>query len=149
MTTPKPPIAEQTTVHDEGFTHDPPPAARLLGWRLEHFDPEAETLRCSFHAGEQFLNPAGVVQGGILAAMLDEAMGPLASFIQQKPIFSQTLEIKVSYLSPAQPGRIFGEAKFVKMGRNIGFMEGRLTSPEGEVLAIATTTTRLLPQDRS
>lgn len=149
MTAPKAPIAERTTVHDEGFTHDPPPAARLLGWRLEHFDPDARILRCSFYAGEQFLNPAGVVQGGILAAMLDEAMGPLASFIQQKNIFTQTLEMKVSYLSPAAPGTIFGQAQFIKMGRNIGFLEGRLTSPEGEVLAIATTTTRLLPQDRS
>lgn len=149
MTGSNAPTATQPMGLDAGFTHDPPPAARLLGWRLEHFDPHARTLRCSFDAGEQFLNPAGVVQGGILAAMLDEAMGPLASFIQQKNVFSQTLEMKVSYLAPAAPGKIFGEARFVKMGRNIGFLEGRLMSPEGEVLAVATTTTRLLQQDRS
>jgi len=108
----------------EGSTHDPPPAARLLGWRPGRFDPEARILRCACHAAEQCVNPAGGIQGSILAAMLDEAMGPLASVIQQINIFSQTLEMKVSYLSPAQPDRIFGEPQFVKMGRNIGFMEG-------------------------
>jgi acyl-coenzyme A thioesterase PaaI-like protein len=50
---------------------DPPPAAQLLGFRLIEIDPEEGTIEVAFTATEQFLNPAGTVQGGFLAAMLD------------------------------------------------------------------------------
>ena len=119
-------------------------AGRLLGWQMEHLDRQAGTLRCSFAADERFLNPVGVVQGGLLAAMLDETMSPLAALLQERPLFCQTLEMKVSFLSPAPPGRIVGEANFVKVGRTIAFVEGRLLAPEGEVIAIASLTARLL-----
>jgi acyl-coenzyme A thioesterase PaaI-like protein len=55
---------------------DPPAAAVLLGWRLVSVDPEAETIEVAFTATERFLNPAGDVQGGFLAAMLDDTLGP-------------------------------------------------------------------------
>jgi acyl-coenzyme A thioesterase PaaI-like protein len=54
----------------------PPPSAVLLGFRLVEIDPEAGTIEVSFTATEQFLNPAGHIQGGFLAAMLDDTLGP-------------------------------------------------------------------------
>ena len=55
---------------------EPPPAARTLGWELLAVDPDAGTIEVAFAAGEAFLNPAGVIQGGFLAAMLDDTLGP-------------------------------------------------------------------------
>ena len=54
----------------------PPPAAILLGWELVAVDPGAGTIEVAFTASDQFLNPAGVIQGGFLAAMLDDTLGP-------------------------------------------------------------------------
>jgi acyl-coenzyme A thioesterase PaaI-like protein len=54
----------------------PPPAAILLGWELVAVDPAAGTIEVAFTATDQFLNPAGVIQGGLLAAMLDDTLGP-------------------------------------------------------------------------
>jgi acyl-coenzyme A thioesterase PaaI-like protein len=54
----------------------PPPAATLLGWELVAIDPEAGTIEVAFTASEQFLNPVGAIQGGFLAAMLDDTLGP-------------------------------------------------------------------------
>ena len=54
---------------------EPPPAAVLLGWELVAVDPEEGTIEVAFTATEQFTNPAGHIQGGFLAAMLDS--GPL------------------------------------------------------------------------
>jgi acyl-coenzyme A thioesterase PaaI-like protein len=48
----------------------------LLGWELEAVDPDAGTIELSFTAREEFLNPAGYIQGGSLAAMLDDTLGP-------------------------------------------------------------------------
>ena len=52
-----------------------PPAAELLGWELIEIDPEAGTIEVAFDADERFLNPVGQVQGGFLAAMLDDTLG--------------------------------------------------------------------------
>jgi acyl-coenzyme A thioesterase PaaI-like protein len=55
---------------------EPPPAAVLLGWQLLSVDPDAGTIEVAFMATEQFVNLVGVVQGGFLAAMLDDTLGP-------------------------------------------------------------------------
>lgn len=123
----------------------PPPSARLLGWRFVGFDEATGMLSCAFEATEAFLNPAGVVQGGILASMLDEAMGPVAAAVSGGEIFAQTLEIKVSFLRAARVGGIFGEGRIVQRGRDILFLEGRLTDAQGRVLATATATARAMP----
>jgi acyl-coenzyme A thioesterase PaaI-like protein len=49
-----------------------PPANVPLGWGLESVDPDAGTVEVSFTATEEFLNRAGQVPGGFVAAMLDE-----------------------------------------------------------------------------
>jgi len=126
----------------------PPPSARLLGWRFVALDVEAGVLSCAFEASEAFLNPAGVIQGGILASMLDEAMGPVAAAVSGGEVFAQTLEMKVSYLRAARPGAIFGEGRLVQRGREILFLEGRLTDAEGRVLATATATARAVTAKR-
>ena len=131
----------------KGFAK-PPPAAQLLGWRFIELDRATSTLRCSFQATEGFLNPAGVIQGGILAAMLDETMGPVTAAVSGDEIFAQTLEIKVSFLGAAYPGEILGEGRVLKRGRDIIFLEGRLTDSAGKVLAVATATARAL-KDRT
>jgi acyl-coenzyme A thioesterase PaaI-like protein len=35
-----------------------------------------------FEARAEFLNPVGTIQGGILTAMLDDTVGPAASFLR-------------------------------------------------------------------
>lgn len=52
-----------------------PAAAATLGWELVSVSPEDGTIEVAFNASEAFLNPAGFIQGGFLAAMLDDTMG--------------------------------------------------------------------------
>jgi hypothetical protein len=63
----------------------PPPAATLLGWELVEVDPEAGTIEVAFTASEQFLNPVGAIQGGFLAAMLDDTLGPAELVVGRGP----------------------------------------------------------------
>jgi acyl-coenzyme A thioesterase PaaI-like protein len=55
-----------------------PGAAVTLGWELISVSPDEGTIEVAFTATEAFLNPAGVIQGGFLAAMLDDTPGTLA-----------------------------------------------------------------------
>jgi uncharacterized protein (TIGR00369 family) len=53
-----------------------PPCAKTLGIEFAAIDGERGTAEVKFEAKPEFLNPAGNVQGGFLAAMLDDTMGP-------------------------------------------------------------------------
>ena len=121
----------------------PPPAAALLGWKATEAEPGR--IRVEFQAKEAFYNPAGVVQGGFLAAMLDDTMGPAATTLLAPGEITATLEMKVSFLRPARAGRLVGEGRVVHKGRSIVFMEGSLTAEDGSLIATATTTARIVP----
>jgi acyl-coenzyme A thioesterase PaaI-like protein len=81
----------------------PPPAAILLGWELIAVDPEAGTIEVAFTASEQFLNPAGVIQGGFLAAMLDDTLGPALVATLGPGLFAPTTDLHVQFPAPGAP----------------------------------------------
>ncbi len=122
-----------------------PPAARLLGWRLESIDPERGTIRVEFDGQQEFLNPVGSIQGGILVAMLDDTTGPAAAAALGGSGFAQTLELKTGFLRPGRRGKLYGEARVVHRGRGIMFLEGALSDAEGLLIATATATARVIP----
>ncbi|WP_067826699.1 PaaI family thioesterase [Actinomadura kijaniata] len=121
----------------------PPPAAVTLGWELVHVDPDAGTIDVAFEAGERFLNPAGVVQGGFLAAMLDDTLGPALVATLPPGRFAPTLNLQVQFLRPARPGRLLGHGEVVKRGRDICFLSGTLSDADGTLLATATATAKI------
>ncbi|GGW67424.1 PaaI family thioesterase [Streptomyces xantholiticus] len=122
----------------------PPPAAAVtLGWELIAVDPERGTIEVAFQAGEQFLNPAGVVQGGFLAAMLDDTLGPALVATLPAGQFAPTLDLHVQFLRPARPGRLVGRGRVVQRGNEVCFLAGELVDPNGKTVAVATATARI------
>src|SRR6202522_2313505 len=113
----------------------PPPAAALLGWELVAIDPEAGTIEVAFTATEQFLNPVGVVQGGMLAAMLDDTLGPALVATLGPGQFAPTTDLHVQFLRPARPGRFIGRGRVVRRGKQIAFLAGELLDESGEAVA--------------
>jgi uncharacterized protein (TIGR00369 family) len=81
-----------------------PPCSQLLGWRLLDHDEERGWIKVGFVGTDQFLNPAGRVQGGILAAMLDDTMGPAVLVKSGGALYPSSIDMNVSYLSGAKPG---------------------------------------------
>jgi uncharacterized protein (TIGR00369 family) len=139
-----------TNVAREGLFWDavagrvpPPPAARTLGWELLDVDPDQGTVRVAFQAREEFLNPAGVIQGGFLAAMLDDTLGPALVATLPAEQFGATLDLHVQFLRPAHPGRLLGEGRVVKRGKEVAFLAGELIGPDGKPVAVATATARI------
>jgi uncharacterized protein (TIGR00369 family) len=120
------------------------PAAALLGWRLARIDPERGEIEVGFEAGDGFTNPMGNVQGGFLTAMLDDTMGPALVATLDGSEFAVTLELKVSFLRPASPGRFTGSGRVVHRGGSIAFLAGELRDGPGELIATATATSRII-----
>jgi uncharacterized protein (TIGR00369 family) len=136
----------------EGFFWDvmegrspPPAAAATLGFKLLAIDPERGTIRTQFDARAEFANPMGNVQGGFLAAMLDDTLGPALVGTLGKEEFAPTIELKVNFIRPARIGGVLvGEGRVVHRDGSIAFLSGELMTPEGDLLATATATARIL-----
>lgn len=118
----------------------PPPAAELLGFKLIEIDPDQGTIEVSFTATEQFLNPAGTVQGGLLAAMLDDTLGPALVATLGDGEWAPTTDLHVQFLRPASPGELRGHGRIVRRGKDVAFMAGELRDGAGELVATATAT---------
>jgi uncharacterized protein (TIGR00369 family) len=131
------------------FARFPTPAcAETLGWHLRDADIAAGAIEIGFEGKPAFCNPAGYVQGGFLAAMLDDTMGPAVLVRSNGSLFTPTIELKVSFISPASPGLLIGRGRIVHMGRSIAFLEGSLCASGGELIATATASARLVPSER-
>jgi acyl-coenzyme A thioesterase PaaI-like protein len=81
-----------------------PAAAVTLGWELISASPEEGTIEVAFTASAKFLNPAGVIQGGFLAAMLDDTLGPALAAGLSPGDFAPTTDLHVP-VSAARPPR--------------------------------------------
>jgi uncharacterized protein (TIGR00369 family) len=126
-----------------------PPCSQLLGWRVLDARPEEGWIRIGFDGKPEFRNPAGLIQGGILSAMLDDTMGPAAFIKTNGRLYTATISMNISFLAPAKVGPIIGEATVVQLGKTVAFMEGRLMDETGRVLATATANARLVEADRA
>jgi uncharacterized protein (TIGR00369 family) len=125
-----------------------PPCASLLGWRLLDSNARRGWARLSFEGRSAFLNPAGFIQGGILSAMLDDAMGSTVFVASEGMLFTATIDMNVSFVAPARPGRLFAEGQVVRLRKSIAFLEAQLFDRDGELLARATSTARLVPVEK-
>jgi uncharacterized protein (TIGR00369 family) len=116
---------------------EPPPAAAMLGWEVEASDAEAGTIELWFTAREEFLNLAGNVAGGFLAAMLDATLGPALATTLSDGEWAPTISLNVQFVRPAKPGRLRGRGRVVRRGRDIAFLAGELIDGD-EIIATAT-----------
>jgi uncharacterized protein (TIGR00369 family) len=122
-----------------------PPCATTLGWRLIDADPDAGEVTIGFDGKSDFLNPAGAVQGGFLAAMLDDTMGPAVLVKSDGALFTPTIALNVTFIAPAPPGPLTGRGRIVHLGRSVAFLEASLFDAGGGLVAKATASARVVP----
>ena len=116
-----------------------PPCARTLGIEFTAIDGERGTIEVKFEAKPEFLNPAGNVQGGFLAAMLDDTMGPALSATLDAGEFAPTLNLNVQFHRPAKAGPLKGIGRVVLRGKEICQLSAELMQND-RIVATATAT---------
>jgi uncharacterized protein (TIGR00369 family) len=118
----------------------PPPAcAKTLGIEFTEIDGERGTINVKFEAKPEFLNPAGHVQGGFLAAMLDDTMGPALVSTLDAGEFAPTVNLNVQFHRPAKVGALKGIGRVVMRGKEICQLSGELLQND-KIVATATAT---------
>ena len=118
--------------------------ARLLGFDISY---GAESCVVEFDVHDFMYNPQGSLHGGIIALALDVSMGHLIHHVTGQG--GATLEMKTQYLRRVTEGRMRCEARFLRQGRRISFLESRMHDGESKLAAIATSTFQLAQPEAS
>jgi uncharacterized protein (TIGR00369 family) len=116
-----------------------PAAAATLGISIGAVSPEDGEIEVEFDGKPEFTNPVGHIQGGFLAAMLDDTMGPALAATLDAGEFAPTLNLNVSFAKPAKVGKLQGKGRILKRGKEVCFLAGELYQ-EGQLVATATAT---------
>lgn len=119
---------------------DSSPIARALGMRVVSLDMDAGTASSEFAPAELFLQGAGVLQGGAVAAMLDFAIMAIVLPAMPAGAIPATTNLDVAYFRPAPAGRYRAVARIRRATRALTFIEASLWSFTGEEIAAATST---------
>ena len=115
-----------------------PGCAEFLGYELLSVDYDAKTIRVAFQGTPEMCNPRGSMQGGILTAMLDDAMGSMVVILTDGKKSPASVDIHTQYFRPAEPARIICEAELVEMGKTTVFTRATLYNEAGKAIAAAT-----------
>jgi uncharacterized protein (TIGR00369 family) len=114
----------------------PPPVFGTLRAEFTSFDMEGGTLEMRMPVLEAYLNPYGALQGGIVAAAVDNAFGPL-SMLHAPPNVTRRLEMKYSRpITPDLDYIVVNAALVEQSGRWLTF-RAEVRDPNGLLLARA------------
>jgi uncharacterized protein (TIGR00369 family) len=116
----------------------PPAAATLLGMRLASFG-SGEAL-VELDATPAHGNPMGAVQGGILAAIADAAMGWAYMTTLGEGESYTTVEMKINFLRAVRNGRLSARARVKNAGRTLGLIECDVLDQADKLVAHAVST---------
>jgi len=109
------------------------------GLRLSfEIDKEKQTLKTMFVASPTFQGWDGIVHGGILSTLLDEAMAKLVYELGYQAV---TASIEIKFKKPApilEPLLVYGEV--TEVSRRLIRAKARIAKNDGTILAVGMST---------
>lgn len=116
-----------------------------LGLRLERI--AAGEVDVSLSVEPKHLNLMGTLHGGLISILADTATG-LALRTRLDPDASfATTQLSVTFLAPGRGGRVTARGRVVKAGRRFGYAEADVVDEAGTLLARATATFAISPDE--
>jgi uncharacterized protein (TIGR00369 family) len=126
----------------------PPNCDLTLGLTCVEKGADATTI-WRMRVDERFLNPAGIVQGGFLSAMMDSAMGASAVLsVEDRKVYVANTEMKSSFLRPVRDGEVLTcTANVLKPGNVVAFLQAHVRDDLGNLVATASSTYLIKERD--
>ena len=81
-----------------------------------------------------------IVHGGMVATLLDTAMGGACWSILEAEQSFLTADLRVEFMRSARPGTLRAEGRVVERTRRVAFCSGELFDAEGALLAASRCT---------
>lgn len=92
-------------------------------------------------------NNVNIPHGGILAVLLDTAMGTLANSKCPPGFSAVTTNLTIHYLSVADEDSISAKARIIRSGRHTLVLEGNIFQQDGKHVATATGSFFIVPKN--
>jgi acyl-CoA thioesterase len=86
-------------------------------------------------------NPQGSLHGGVVATIMDISMGHLLNHASGP---GTTLEMKTQYVKAVRLEPLRCTGRFLRQGRGISYLSAELVDGQGDLVAFATSTWKLL-----
>jgi uncharacterized protein (TIGR00369 family) len=119
----------------------PVPFAELLGVRIAH--REAGLARVEVDARPELMNSHQAAHGGVVMTLADIALAVAAMTLDATCRGAVTIELKVSFLRPGT-GTLVAEGRCIRHGKTLSFSEGEVRDRDGNLVAKALGTFRLV-----
>jgi uncharacterized protein (TIGR00369 family) len=102
-----------------------------------------QIITIALDAKPHHLNPIGIVHGGVLSSLLDNAMGIVVMMArpEEKVV---TTNLNVNFVAPLYEGRLLVTAELVHQSRKMITAQGRVLDREGNLGTIGTGTFRVI-----
>jgi acyl-coenzyme A thioesterase PaaI-like protein len=114
----------------------PPPVFTHMQGEFLEFDQENGVLTNRFPVVDKYLNPYGAMQGGVVAAAVDNTFGPL-SMLVAPPSVTRKLELKYSKPITTDLEFITVKATFIERDDRWLKFKAEVRDPQGKLLARA------------
>ena len=123
----------------------PPPIGRLLGFVLKAVEPGRAVFE--MEVDERHHNPMGTLHGVVYCNLADAAMGFwYAATLEPGETFT-TNELKINFLRAVRKATLTAEARVVKAGSTLGYVQCEIKDQTGKLVAKAASTCVKLRQD--
>lgn len=111
-----------------------------IGLVPEAFSPELTRTRLPYR--KEISNSRGEIHGGTLMGALDFTLSAAAR-ANDPSTGMATIGMTTHFIAPAR-GTVVFEAKCLRMGRSLAFCEGRALDEDGQLLATASATFKIM-----
>jgi uncharacterized protein (TIGR00369 family) len=105
------------------------------------------TARLSMPLPEHFTNSLGTAHGGVIMSLLDVALCTAARTLHPDSIGVVTVDMSTSFIGGGSGGRLLAEARVLRDGRSMTFVEGEARNADGSLVAKAIGTVKVRRRD--
>ena len=124
----------------------PPPVFEAMGGEVLALDMVEKELKIKFPVKYEYLNPFGNMQGGMIAAVIDNTLGPLS--MAAGPLnYTRHFEVKYIKTIPHETECIFVIGKLIEKKRRQLFFTASVTDEAGVVFAQAKSIHWIVSKD--
>ncbi len=103
----------------------------------------AGMARLSMPLPEHFTNSLGTAHGGVIMSLLDVALCTAARTLHPESAGVVTIDMSTSFIGGGKGRRLLAEARVLKDGRSMTFVEAEAKNADGSLVAKAIGTVRV------
>jgi uncharacterized protein (TIGR00369 family) len=107
------------------------------------------TARLSLPLDPHLTNSLGTAHGGVIMSLLDVAVCTAARTLHPDSVGVVTIDMSTSFIGGGSGAKLLAEARVLKDGRTMSFVEGEARNEDGALVAKAIATVRVRLKEKS